>query len=192
MANFKFDTGFMAKAQTWSPTNNINPLPAWEFMNQTGTLGTFLAGSVVYVGVAGRVKVIPAGTVAPFTISKFDALNNGGIQYTTGNGLATTGGSGTGLTVNITAAGGGNQEILTIAVNNAGSGYQNGDIIEVVESGQGGVDQARYRLEFSAGLPTAADAVEFVGAQAGSILPILVDYVLVPSTGAATDLIVGR
>lgn len=192
MANFKFDTGFMAKAQTWSPTNNINPLPAWEFMNQTGTLGTFLAGSVVYVGVTGRVKVIPAGTVAPFTISKFDALNNGGIQYTDSTALATTGGSGTGLTVNITAAGSGNQEILTIAVNNAGSGYQNGDIIEVVESGQGGINQARYRLEFSAGLPTAADAVEFVGAQAGSILPILVDYVLVPSTGAATDLIVGR
>ncbi len=192
MANFKFDTGFMAKAQTWSPTNNIDPLPAWEFMNQTGTLGTFLAGSVVYVGVTGRVKVIPAGTVAPFTISKFDALNNGGIQYTDSTALATTGGSGTGLTVNITAAGSGNQEILTIAVNNAGSGYQNGDIIEVVESGQGGINQARYRLEFSAGLPTAADAVEFVGAQAGSILPILVDYVLVPSTGAATDLIVGR
>ena len=192
MANFKFDTGFMAKAQTWSPTNNINPLPAWEFMNQTGTLGTFLAGSVVYVGTTGRVKVIPAGTVAPFTISKFVALNNGGEQYSSDNGLATTGGSGTGLTVDITAAGSGNQEILTIAVNNAGSGYQNGDIIEVVENGQGGINQARYRLEFSAGVPTAADAVEFIGAQAGSILPILVDYVLEPSTGPATGLIVGR
>ena len=192
MARFTFDTGFMAKAQTWTPTNNINPLPAWKFMNQSGTLGTFLAGSAVYVGGTGRVKVIPAGTVAPFTISKFDALNNGGIQYTTNNGLITTGGSGTGLTVDITAAGGATQNILTIAVNNPGSGYQNGDIIEVVENGQGGIDQARYRLEFSAGVPTAADAVEFIGAQAGSILPILVDYVLVPSTGAATDLIVGR
>ena len=32
-------------------------------MNQTGTLGTYLAGSLIYVGGAGDVNVIPAGTV---------------------------------------------------------------------------------------------------------------------------------
>ena len=40
--------------------------------------------------------------------------------------------------------------------------------------------------------PTAADAIEFVGAQAGSILPVVVDYVLIPGAAAATNLIVGK
>lgn len=47
-------------------TDTINSLPAWEFMNQTGTLGTNLNGSLIYVGGAAgasNVSVIPAGTV---------------------------------------------------------------------------------------------------------------------------------
>lgn len=47
-------------------TDTINSLPAWEFMNQTGTLGTNLNGSLIYVGGtagASNVSVIPAGTV---------------------------------------------------------------------------------------------------------------------------------
>tara|TARA_Y100000385_G_scaffold255597_1_gene281329 strand:- start:769 stop:1074 length:306 start_codon:yes stop_codon:yes gene_type:complete len=57
--------GYFSRAISITKTDTINPLPAWEFMNQTGTLGTFLAGSLVYVGGGGDVNVIPAGTANP-------------------------------------------------------------------------------------------------------------------------------
>ena len=187
MARFTFDTGFMAKAQTWTPTNNINPLPAWEFMNQTGTLGTFLAGSAVYVGGAGRVKVIPAGTVGIQNEVAANSIFVGGSGYSNATDVATTGGSGTGFKVSYTVVNG----IVTVitAVTARGSGYKVGDIVTI----SGGDGNAKLTIDVvNSQPPTAADAVEFIGAQAGSILPILVDYVLVPSTGAATGLIVGR
>ena len=40
--------GYFGKALAISASDTINGLPAWEFMNQTGTLGTYLAGSVIY------------------------------------------------------------------------------------------------------------------------------------------------
>tara|TARA_R100001163_G_scaffold17113_2_gene15363 strand:+ start:212 stop:775 length:564 start_codon:yes stop_codon:yes gene_type:complete len=187
MANFKFDTGFMGMAQTWSPTNNINPLPAWEFMNQTGTLGTFLAGSVVYVGTTGKVKVIVAGTVGAQNTVALLEITSGGTGYSNGTNVATTGGNGSGLTVNTTTTG---NVITSIAIgNSAGEGYKINDVLTV--SGGGGNATIKV-LDVISLSPTASDAVEFVGAQAGSILPVLVDYVLVPSSGAATDLVVGR
>ena len=57
--------GIFSKAISVTKSDTINSLPAWEFMNQTGTLGTFLAGSLIYVGGAGDVNVIVAGTVGP-------------------------------------------------------------------------------------------------------------------------------
>ena len=187
MANFEFDTGFMGMAQTWSPTNNINPLPAWEFMNQTGTLGTFLAGSVVYVGTTGKVKVIVAGTVGAQNTVALLEITSGGTGYSNGTNVATTGGNGSGLTVNTTTT---SNVITSIAIgNSAGKGYKINDVLTV--SGGGGNATIKV-LDVISLLPTASDAVEFVGAQAGSILPVLVDYVLVPSGGAATDLVVGR
>ena len=105
MGQFPINVSFITRAQTWAPTNNINALPAWTFENQSGTLGTNLTGSVVYVGTAGTVKVIL-------------------------------------------------------------SGY--------------------------AGIPTAADAIEFKNVPAGTILPVVVDYVLIPAAAAATDLVVGK
>ena len=54
--------GYFSKAKSITKSDTINPLPIWEFMNDTGSLGTFLAGSLVYVGGGGDVNVIPAGT----------------------------------------------------------------------------------------------------------------------------------
>ena len=185
MARFTFDTGFMAKAQTWSPTNNINPLPAWEFMNQSGTLGTFLAGSVVYVGGTGRVKVIPTGITRPGQVLTA-TVKTGGAGYTAGTNIATTGGSGSGLTVNTTVP---VNAVTAVTVNVKGTGYKVGDVIIV----NGGTTDCEIVVASIDNLPTAADdGIEFIGAQAGTVLPIQVDYVVVPSTGAATDLIVGR
>jgi len=190
MANFKFSDSFMGMAQTWTPTDNINPLPAWEFMNQTGTLGTFLAGSVVYVGTTGKVKVIVAGTEGSKNAAASTSaltITAGGSGYTTATDVATTGGSGSGLKVSYTAAAGAVTVISAITV--TGSKYAVGDVVTITG---GGANATLTITEIRDYPPTAADGVEFVGAQAGDILPVLVDYVVIPSGGAATDLVVGR
>ena len=154
--------------------------------SDTISSATNLNSSALFIGSGGNVTVILAGVVGPFTVSGFNAVNNGGTQYTNSTNLSTTTtGSGTGLTVDITAAVGGNQEILTIAVNTPGTGYENGDFIEVIEGGQGGVNQAKYRVQVSAGLPTAGEAVTFKNLSNGCFLPVIVDYVLATGTTAA-------
>lgn len=65
MGQFPTDSSYITRAQTWIPTNTINPKSAWLFENQSGSLGTNLTGSVVYVGTAGTVRVIVAGTPNP-------------------------------------------------------------------------------------------------------------------------------
>ena len=192
MGQFPINDSFITRGQTWVPTNNIDSKSAWLFENQSGTLGTNLTGSSVYVGVTGTVRVIIAGTVgAQNTVTNL-TLVSGGTGYTTANGVATTvtsivpASNGAGLTVDITAAGG----VITAAViNAAGTNYGLGDIITVT----GGGANATFRVDGVRSLnPTAADAIEFVGAQAGSILPVVVDYVLIPGAAAATNLIVGK
>jgi len=105
MGQFPTLDSFISRGQTWIPTANIDSRSAWFFENQSGTLGTNLTGSVVYVGTAGTVKVIL-------------------------------------------------------------SGY--------------------------AGIPTAADAIEFKNVPAGTILPVVVDYVLIPAANAAADIVIGK
>jgi hypothetical protein len=154
-------------------------------------LASKLNGAVIYIGdnttVGNELKVIPAGVPGPFVVDGFNAINNGGEQYSSGaNTFATTTtGSGTGLTVDVVVANTALANILTIAVNTAGTGYENGDFIEVVEGGQGGVNQARYRVQVSAGLPTATQAVTFKGLGTGGFLPVTVDYVLETGTTVA-------
>ena len=192
MGQFPTLNSFISRGQTWIPTLNIDSRSAWLFENQSGTLGTNLTGSSVYVGVTGTVRVIIAGTVgAQNTVTNL-TLVSGGTGYTTANGVATTvtsivpASNGAGLTVDITAAGG----VITVAViNAAGANYGLGDIITVT----GGGANATFRVDNIRSLdPTAADAIEFVGAQAGSILPVVVDYVLIPAAAAATNLVVGK
>jgi hypothetical protein len=182
----------MSRGQTWTPTNNIDVRSAWFFENQSGTLGTNLTGSSVYVGTTGSVRVIIAGTVGAQNTVINLTLVSGGTGYTTANGVATTvtsivpASNGSGLTVDTTAAGG---VITSAVINAAGENYGLGDIVTVA----GGGVNATFRVDGVTSLnPTAADAVTFVGAQAGSILPVVVDYVLIPAANAATDLIVGK
>jgi len=162
-------------------TNDIKVIVPSDTIDRT----TFLDASVVYIGdnttLGNELKVIPAGVAGPFAISKFNSTNNGGQDYSPGANIGfatTTTGSGTGLTVDVVVANTALANILTIAVNTAGTGYENGDFIEVVEGGQGGVNQARYRVQVSAGLPTEDQAVTFKGLGTGGFLPVTVDYVL--------------
>ena len=191
MGQFPTLNSFISRGLAYTPTNTIDSRSAWLFENQSGTLGTNLTGSSVYVGVTGTVRVIIAGTVgAQNTVTNL-TLVSGGTGYTTINGVATTvtsivpASNGAGLTVDITAAGG----VITAAViNAAGTNYGLGDIITVT----GGGANATFRVDNIRSLdPTAADAIEFVGAQAGSILPVVVDYVLLTGT-TATNLVVGK
>ena len=192
MGQFPTLNSFISRGLAYTPTNTIDSRSAWLFENQSGTLGTNLTGSSVYVGVTGTVRVIITGTVgAQNTVTNL-TLVSGGTGYTTANGVATTvtsivpASNGAGLTVDITAAGG----VITAAViNAAGTNYGLGDIITVT----GGGANATFTVDGVRSLdPTIADAIEFVGAQAGSILPVVVDYVLIPAAAAATNLVVGK
>jgi hypothetical protein len=64
------------------------------------------------------------------------SVNVAGSGYTTGS-KTTTGGSGTGLVINITSVGGGGA-ISAFTITNVGSDYRVGDIIDVVQAGGSG------------------------------------------------------
>jgi hypothetical protein len=75
----------------------------------------------------------------PLTISVLNGVPSGVANWDGQGGwnqgsysdLATTGGTGTGLTVDVAAAGAGYINIEAITINNPGSGYTNGDVITI-------------------------------------------------------------
>lgn len=74
-------------------------------------------------------------------------VNNQGTGYTTATGVTTTGGTGTGLTLDITAAGG----LVTDAdIDTAGTGYKVGDTITI----DGGNDDAEITVDEIYTIPT--------------------------------------
>ena len=86
---------------------------------------------VVSIGNDGGVPLIRNNT---FTISSSGGIISGitnltaGSGYTAGTGVATTGGTGTGLTVNTTVDSG---TVIGVVINNGGNGYKVGDTISV-------------------------------------------------------------
>jgi hypothetical protein len=193
MGNFPTNDSFIATALAYNPTNTIDPRPAWLFENQTGTLGTNLTGSAVYVGVAGTVRGILAGKEGvQGTVTALGSILTGGTGYTTANGLATTvtsivpSSAGTGCTVDITAVAG---AVTVIAINAVGQQYSVGDILTVVQGG----NNCTVRINSVQSLaPVAGDAIDFLNVPAGTILPVVFDYILIPGANAATNLIVGK
>jgi len=182
----------MSRGQTWLPTNTINPKSAWLFENRSGTLGTNLTGSAVYVGTTGTVRAIIAGTVGAQNTVTTISLISGGTGYTAATGAATTASSivpassGTGLTITTTVAAG---VVATGTIVAAGINYAVGDIITIA----GGGGNATFRVDSVVSLEvTAADAIDFVGALSGTILPVVVDYVLIPAANAAGGIVVGK
>jgi hypothetical protein len=168
-----------------------NALPAWVFENQTGVLGTNLSGSVLYVGVTGDISVILGGTSLN-SVNSIGAPTNGGTNYTTITTTTTCSNNmAQGLTVDITQTAG---VITLLTINAPGSGYNPGDIITVVEAGRAGgsVDAKAVITAVNDGVPVSAQAIEFKGVQAGSILPVAVDYVTSLTTVTEADIVVGR
>ena len=153
------------------------------------TAADSLNGSIIYVGTSapGNLQVIPVGAVGPSVISGFSSPGYAGSEgtgYADDDAVATTGGSGTGLTVDITALSG---SVQTVVVNAAGAGYLNGDLITIA----GGVAKAVFRIEATAGLPTAAQAITFTNVIQGEWLSVVVDYVLSDAT-TVSNLIAGK
>jgi len=174
--------GYFGNALAWTKSDTIDGLPAWEFMNQTGSLGKYLAGSTVYVGDGAGTKdvnVIIAGTVGAQNTVVAVTISAGGTGYTGATGVATsTTGDGTGLTVNTTDTGG---VITAVAINAAGSGYKLGDTVTVA----GGGGNATLTIDgVKSLLPVEADAVLFTNIADGAILPVKVDYILANNTTA--------
>lgn len=156
-------------------TNDIKQLNPSDNINQ----GTFLNASIIYIGSAGDMVVIPAGAVGESVITGFVSPGFAGSRGTGYEdarfNIDTTGGSGTGLTVNFTAVDG---AVQTVAVNTAGTGYLNGDLITIDPQGADPGVGATFRIEATVGTPTGKEGVFFKGLQAGGFLPVTVDYVL--------------
>ena len=141
-------------------THDIKPILPSDGINSA----KFLDGSIIYVGTApagAKLNVIPVGAVGPSVITGFTSPGYpgyGGTGYEDARfNIDTTGGSGTGLTVNFTAV---NGAIQTVAVNTAGTGYLNGDLITITtQGGDPGCDCATFRIQATTGLPTAAQSI---------------------------------
>jgi hypothetical protein len=147
---------------------------------------TFLNGALIYVGDTANgdvVKAIPVGRTRDGQVTGTN-ITEGGAGYTAGTGVATTNGSGTGLTVDTTVVAG---EITAIAINNAGKGYKIGDVVRV----NGGTTGCDFTVNAISNLPTAQEAIQCFGCQEGIVLPFVVDYILATGTTAG-KLVAGK
>ena len=153
------------------------------------TAADSLNGSIIYVGTSapGNLQVIPVGAVGLNKIIGFSSpgyTGSGGTGYVNDVAVATTGGSGAGLTVDTTTL---NGAVQTIVGNSAGTGYLNGDLITITGGGANSV----FRIEATPGLPTAAQAITFENVLQGEWFPVVVDYVLSDAT-TVTNLVAGK
>jgi len=190
MGKFPISDGIAGKAmRSTGLVGTPDGKPAWIFENQTGVLGNNLNSSVLYMGVTGNVNVIVAGT--SLASAKTLSLSSGGTLYTTITATTTCSNNmAQGLTVAITQT---NGVIQSLAIVAAGSGYNPGDIITVVEAGRavGAVDAKAIITAVNDGVPVAAQAITFESVQAGSFLPVAVDFITALGAGVTeADIII--
>ena len=134
--------------------------------------GTSLVADIIVVGATGA--------IASVTITDFGSAQIGDTFDPASLG-------GTGGLFTILSFGG----VTKAVVADAGTNYSVGDIITIVQAGT--TSDATYTITSTASLlPTAADKVSFTNLTPGTILPVVVDYVLDTPVGAATGLIALR
>ena len=167
MGLFPINGSTIGKALAVTPNNTIDARSAWLFENQTGTLGTNLNSSVLYVGVTGDINCILSGVVGvQGTVTALDATDpygsnpsynalSNGSGYVTANGLLTSVTSTvpkspakqpTGLTVDITVT------LPTATLSAAGTGYSAGAIDSVTGGTGTGIEGT---VAINAGVVTA-------------------------------------
>ena len=143
--------------------------------------------SCLYVGGAGDVNVILSSVSGRKNTVTAISLISGGTGYITGTGATTVTSAvpeptGSGLTIAFVAAAG---VVTSGTVAGPGSNYRVGDIVTIAL----GSNNATFRIDATKTLePIAFDAVTFKAVPAGSILPVIVDYVLATGT-TATNMI---
>tara|TARA_R110002050_G_scaffold54855_3_gene124064 strand:- start:301 stop:861 length:561 start_codon:yes stop_codon:yes gene_type:complete len=176
MGTFGITYGLVGKALAiGGGTATITPTSAWEFENQSGTLGTNLTGSSIYSGTGGNIVGILSGTVGIQGEIQTATVVDGGSGYATAADVPVINpesGLGTGAELDVTAVGG----VITVAgvFGEPGSGYRQGDIVTV----SGGDGNATIRINVLSSNPNATDAVTFNAVPAGTILPVAFDYIL--------------
>ena len=125
--------------------------------SNTINASTNLNKASLWVGGTGTVKAILSSTLGGVVTDL--TITSPGVGYATATGVATLNDDGTvasGLTVDITVDGAGGTSMAVITV----AGVNN--------------------------TPLASQAVSFQGVQAGTYLPVIVDYVLIESTSPAS------
>ena len=157
------------------PTTNATALGT----GYTGTVGAPVAFTTTggTAGSSGLIGIITGvngtGGITAFTITR------GGQGYAINDVLTFVSGDGINGTMTLGTAP--NGAVTAITINAAGANYSVGDIITVDQAGSG--DDCKFVIgSVQDNLPVAADAIEFLGVQAGTILPVAVDYVLATST----------
>tara|TARA_R110002072_G_scaffold160854_3_gene312291 strand:+ start:867 stop:1391 length:525 start_codon:yes stop_codon:yes gene_type:complete len=171
MGQFLNQPDFIEFGKVVAPSNTINA-------------STNLNKASLWVGGTGTVKAILSSTLGG-VVTNF-TITSPGVGYTTANGVATLNDDGTvaaGLTVDITVDSEGG--IATAVLNNTGSGYTVGQTLRLA----GGTSMAIITVTGVDNTPLASQAVSFQGVQAGTYLPVIVDYVLIEGTSPATLMI---
>ena len=153
-------------------TNALTPGTGYSVASFTILQGGGMSGNIL--------SVSGAGAILTFEIT------DGGVGYTAGDVLTIVQAGGSNGSITLDTAPNGAVTVITISAGKAGTFYSVGDVITVDQAGSG--DDCKFVIgSVQDNLPVAADAIEFLGVQAGTILPVAVDYVLATST--ATDMI---
>jgi hypothetical protein len=139
--NYTDLSGYPTNVSTFS--NDAGYITSWSLYQDSGpTLANTLNlnGNKLQSALTGQYATStnhPVTLEAQYTYNSTSwELTGTGHGYSTGMNIPTTGGSGTGMTVNIYATGPG--QINSVQVNQPGTGYQNGDVISITGGdGQG-------------------------------------------------------
>jgi hypothetical protein len=151
------------------PAAIANPTTAGTGYNAGAVTSTAVNPSVG-TGITGTVTVT-ANEVTGFTFT------SGGTGYVIGDVVTLDqAASGNNATITLTEVTNGAVTAVTIG-NAAGANYSVGDIITVAQGGSG-LDCKLVVASVSSLLPVIGDAVTFKDVQAGSILPVAIDYVV--------------
>jgi len=140
------------------------------------TVSAFTVTGGSGTGLSGTIDSVNAGAITGFTILQ------GGLGYKVGDVLTIVSGDGISGVISLSSA---PNSVMTVTVAVAGTGYKAGETVSLA----GGNGLAVLTITSVNNTPIASQAVEFIGVQAGTYLPVVVDYVLPATATAAGSLL---